>query len=152
MEARAKRVQGGPHPVDIHIGRRLRARRKLLKISQTVLAESVGMTFPQIQKYEAGANRISASTLYDMASVLKVSVEYFYLGLPTAAASSNQQADAAPATLAAVEEAERAVDGAEMADIVTALPFTLRRRLVTIAREISAFANEASKSKPRVGG
>ncbi len=53
-----------PNPVDIHVGKRIRARRKEVRVSQERLAEQLGLTFQQVQKYEKGANRVSASKLY----------------------------------------------------------------------------------------
>jgi transcriptional regulator with XRE-family HTH domain len=64
--------QGQPHVVDVHVGQRLRFRRKLMGLSQGDLAQRVGLTFQQIQKYERGINRISASRLVEFAAVLKV--------------------------------------------------------------------------------
>lgn len=75
---------GTSHPVDIHAGARLRDRRKLLGISQEQLADTVGLTFQQIQKYERGANRMGASRLYQFADVLEVPVTYFFEDLPAA--------------------------------------------------------------------
>lgn len=66
---------------DIQIGNRLRARRKLLGLSQKNVAEAVGVTFQQVQKYERGVNRISASRLSQFAEVLHVTAAYFYEGL-----------------------------------------------------------------------
>ncbi len=71
----------GPNPVDRHVGLRLRMRRKELGISQEKLAESIGLTFQQVQKYERAANRVSASKLWEMARALSTSVGYFYEGL-----------------------------------------------------------------------
>ena len=72
---------GVAHPVDIHVGDRLRARRTILGLTQDGLAEAVGLTFQQIQKYERGSNRIGASRLYQLARLLGVSVDYFFEGL-----------------------------------------------------------------------
>lgn len=69
------------HPVDLYVGARLRIRRKVLGFSQTQLAEALGITFQQIQKYERGANRISASKLYEAARLLQSPVSYFFEGL-----------------------------------------------------------------------
>jgi transcriptional regulator with XRE-family HTH domain len=71
----------GPHPVDRHVGLRVRMRRKELGVSQERLAESLGITFQQVQKYERGANRVSASKLWEIAAALKTPVAYFYDGL-----------------------------------------------------------------------
>jgi len=64
--------------IDVSVGRRLRDRRTLLGLSQSELADSVGLTFQQIQKYERGANRISASRLYQFSCLLNVDVDYFF--------------------------------------------------------------------------
>ena len=71
----------GPNPVDRHVGLRLRMRRKELGISQEKLAEAIGLTFQQVQKYERAANRVSASKLWEMARALSTSIGYFYEGL-----------------------------------------------------------------------
>lgn len=66
-------------PLDVHIGKRVRMRRCLLGMSQTELADGINVSFQQIQKYEKGVNRISASQLYTISKVLNVDLEYFYL-------------------------------------------------------------------------
>lgn len=70
----------GAHPVDVHVGKRLRMRRKMLGMSQEDLGRPVGVTFQQIQKYERGTNRVGSSRLYDFAKILNVSVGYFFEG------------------------------------------------------------------------
>lgn len=70
------------HPVDVHVGLRVRQRRTLLGMSQEKLGESVGLTFQQIQKYERGANRIGSSRLYEFSKVLDVPVSYFFEDMP----------------------------------------------------------------------
>lgn len=65
-----------PHPFDLHVGSRVRLRRRHMGMSQDTLAKAVNITFQQVQKYERGATRISASRLYDMARVLGVTVGY----------------------------------------------------------------------------
>jgi transcriptional regulator with XRE-family HTH domain len=70
-----------PNPVDMHVGGRVRMRRKLMGVSQEQLAESLGLTFQQVQKYERGANRVSASKLYEIARTLQVPVSFFFDGL-----------------------------------------------------------------------
>lgn len=81
-----------PNPIDLHVGARIRMRRKLLGISQEKLAEGLGLTFQQVQKYERGANRVSASKLYEIARSLQSSVAYFFEGLadPTEGETSAQ--------------------------------------------------------------
>lgn len=70
------------HPIDSHVGKRLRIRRKILSMSQTKLGDAIGLTFQQIQKYERGANRIGASRLFELSEVLDVPVSYFFDDLP----------------------------------------------------------------------
>ncbi|MDA8230288.1 MAG: helix-turn-helix transcriptional regulator [Magnetospirillum sp.] len=73
---------GRAHPVDVHVGSRVRLRRTLLGLTQGKLAEAVGLTFQQVQKYERGANRISASRLYDFSRVLDVPISFFFDDMP----------------------------------------------------------------------
>lgn len=69
-----------PNPVDLHVGARVRMRRKFLGMSQEGLAETINLTFQQVQKYERGSNRISASKLYEIGRALKAPVAYFFEG------------------------------------------------------------------------
>ena len=80
---------GTPHPVDVHVGARVRVRRTLLGMSQTTLGEAIGLTFQQVQKYERGANRIGASRLFDLSQLLDVPVEYFFNDMPAEVAASS---------------------------------------------------------------
>ena len=72
----------GPHPVDAHVGNRLRQRRSLLGLSQTQLADLLGLTFQQVQKYERGSNRIASSRLFQLSQILDVRMPYFFEGIP----------------------------------------------------------------------
>ncbi len=67
-----------PHPMDVHVGRRLRSRRTLIGMSQEELGAKIDVTFQQIQKYERGLNKIGASRLYEIACILNVGVGYFF--------------------------------------------------------------------------
>ena len=78
---RRKKYSRGPDYVDVHVGTQVRARRILLGLSQEKLAEGLGITFQQVQKYERGSNRISASRLYNIAQLLDVPITYFFEGL-----------------------------------------------------------------------
>jgi len=73
-----RKTKGTPDSVDVHVGQRLRVRRSLLGLSQEKLAEAIGLTFQQIQKYERGINRISAGRLFQFSKILDVPVAYFY--------------------------------------------------------------------------
>lgn len=67
--------------IDFYVGKRLRRRRRLLGLTQQVLGDKVGIRFQQIQKYECGANRISAARLFELSEALSVPIQYFYEGL-----------------------------------------------------------------------
>lgn len=71
-------IESGIGPIDVHVGARIAARRKLLQLSQKELAEKLGITFQQVQKYEKGVNRIGAGRLYSIANILGVDIAYFY--------------------------------------------------------------------------
>src|SRR4051812_27851177 len=73
------------HPVDVYVGKRLRLRRNMQGLSQEAVAKSVGITFQQIQKYERGVNRMSASRLFEFAKVLAVPIMYFFDGIESEA-------------------------------------------------------------------
>lgn len=89
-----------PNPVDVHVGNRVRIRRRTLSLSQTALADAVGITFQQIQKYENGKNRISSSRLQQIAHVLGVSVSFFFEELPDRSKASNAKIGVASANFA----------------------------------------------------
>jgi len=79
------------HPVDTHVGSRLRQRRALLGMSQTDLAKAVGLTFQQVQKYERGFNRISSSRLFEFSNVLDVPVTHFFDGMDASVGSTKRK-------------------------------------------------------------
>ena len=74
--------QKSPNPIDRHIGSRVRARRIMLGMSQEKLAEALGLTFQQVQKYEKGINRVGASRLLQIADILDVGIDFFFEGIP----------------------------------------------------------------------
>ena len=82
MKPRKKRKSAAFNPIDIHVGKRVRIRRKLLGMSQTMLGDAVGITFQQVQKCEHGANRISASRLFEISQALDVPVSFFFDDMP----------------------------------------------------------------------
>ncbi len=79
-----------PNPIDIHVGSRIRLRRNMLGMSQEKLGENLGITFQQIQKYEKGTNRVGASRLQAIASILGVPVAFFFEDAPGQEASGNR--------------------------------------------------------------
>ncbi len=80
---------GIPSPIDIHVGARLRQRRTLLGMNQTNLGGAIGVTFQQVQKYEKGKDRISASRLFDLSRVLDVPIAYFFDDMSSEVAASS---------------------------------------------------------------
>jgi len=125
------------HPVDVHVGKRIRHRRWLVGMTQQQLAEQVGIKFQQIQKYETGANRVSASRLWDIADALEVPVSFFFEGI-----DAEQETLEEPATAAAAMPADILGDK-EALDLVRsyyAIPENQRRRLFELARVLSDVA------------
>ncbi len=121
------------HPVDVHVGKRIRHRRWLVGMTQQQLAQKVGIKFQQIQKYETGMNRVSASRLWDIADAMSVPVAYFFEGAtgademaPTAGANGG-----VPADILADKEA------LELIRSYYAIPENQRRRLFDLARVLS---------------
>ena len=74
-----------PHPVDVHIGKRIRLARMEKSISQEKLGEGLGLTFQQVQKYEKGANRVGGSRMWEISKILGTPVSFFYEGLDPSA-------------------------------------------------------------------
>jgi len=121
------------HPVDEHVGKRIRQRRWLVGMTQQQLAGHVGIKFQQIQKYETGANRVSASRLWDIASTLDVSINFFFDGLQ-AEKGVKIQSDAMPSDLMGDKEA------LDLVRSYYAIPENQRRRLFDLARVLSDVA------------
>ena len=80
----------GPHPVDVHVGGRVRLRRTLLGMSQTDLGKALGLSYQQIQKNERGTNRIGSGRLYQLCHILDVPIEYFFEGLEEGVTASSE--------------------------------------------------------------
>ena len=116
-----------PHPVDVHVGSAIRKLRRDAGMTQQQLAEMVGIKFQQIQKYETGMNRISASRLWDIADAMGVTIAFFFEGL----AEGAELAQAAGADLMADKEA------LELVRSYYAIPEAQRRRLFDLARVLS---------------
>lgn len=118
------------HPVDVHVGKRVRHRRWMVGMTQQQLAEKVGIKFQQIQKYETGMNRVSASRLWDISEALDVPVAYFFEGLRESQDDDGPQS-AVPGDLLADKEA------LELIRSYYAIPENQRRRLFDLARVLS---------------
>ncbi len=117
------------HPVDVHVGKRIRHRRWIVGTTQQQLAEKVGIKFQQIQKYETGMNRVSASRLWDIAHALGVEISFFFEGLDGATETENRTD--MPGDLLSDREA------LELLRSYYAIPENQRRRLFDLARVLS---------------
>ena len=120
------------HPVDVYVGKRIRHRRWMNGVTQQQLAESVGIKFQQIQKYETGMNRVSASRLWDIANVLDVPVSFFFEGLDVQ--DKSDEVTDTPADILTDKEA------LELLRSYYAIPENQRRRLFDLARVLSEVA------------
>jgi transcriptional regulator with XRE-family HTH domain len=121
-----------PHAVDVHVGKRIRHRRWMLGMTQQQLSDQVGIKFQQIQKYETGANRVSASRLWDIANALDTPVSFFFEGL--------QPADSGLLPGADRRAALDLLDDREALDLIRyfyAIPEGQRRRLFDLARALT---------------
>jgi len=120
----------GPHPVDRHVGLRIRMRRKEMGVSQERLAEALGITFQQVQKYERGANRVSASKLWEIAGALRTPVAYFYDGLGDQEAAAAQR-----------DAAQDFMLSSEGIELMAAFPRiqepAIRRKIVELVRVVA---------------
>ena len=121
------------HHVDVHVGKRVRHRRWLIGMTQQQLAQQVGIKFQQIQKYETGANRISASRLWDIAEALDVPVSFFFEGLEESEKEDTGK-KSVPADLMGDKEA------LDLVRSYYAIPENQRRRLFELARVLSDVA------------
>lgn len=102
---RGRLSDGTPNPIDRHVGGRIRLRRTMLGLSQEKLAEELGITFQQVQKYEKGMNRVGASRLWDLAQVLGVPVDFFYMDMDE---SSRKKS---PRNISSLQADEDSTDG-----------------------------------------
>lgn len=126
-----------PNPIDKHVGARIRLRRKILGMSQVTLADALGLTFQQVQKYERGDNRISASKMYEAARCLGVTTSYFFEGL-----GDNDSAE----TMSDPQAVFFAIQGADdLAKVYRTLPAEKRAALIGMVRSFAdAVGTEAA--------
>jgi transcriptional regulator with XRE-family HTH domain len=134
-------------PIDVHVGSQVRLRRTLLGMSQAHLAERLGLTFQQLQKYEKGVNRIGASRLFQLAQVLGVPVQFFYDNAPIGAASKGSAGEPG--------SGERSVDS-RVLDFLNSWELTkafvrisdpkVRRSLVEVVRAVAGEENADARA------
>lgn len=144
--APGRRRGEGPDPIDVHVGSQLRSRRIELGLSQEKLGEALGLTFQQVQKYERGANRVSASRLFEMGQVLNVSVPFFFEGLPNPGESGNSAYGLSEAAAPTFERDP--LDRPETKDLVEVFHRiedpALRRKFLELGRTLAATLGHAT--------
>ncbi len=124
-----------PNPTDKHVGLLLRMRRKMLGMSQTKLGDALGLTFQQVQKYEKGTNRISASTLQKCAHILQVPVAFFFEGAPNA--TGEPKVKGMPPTVDYTTAFFATSDGLALSRAFMRIKnVQLRRKIVNLVQEI----------------
>jgi transcriptional regulator with XRE-family HTH domain len=140
-----RRKTGQPHPIDVHVGARVRLRRTMLRMSQEKLAAALGLTFQQVQKYERAANRISASRLYQLCRILGVGVGFFYDGLDPAHAGNPGFAETSAEPFESDPLRQR--ETIELVEAYYAIGDpAVRRRLFELARQLAAKSGRPSDS------
>lgn len=129
-------IKKSPNPTDKHVGNCVRERRLALGMSQTKLAEAVGLTFQQIQKYENGANRVSGSRLQQFANILNVPVSFFFEDGPNA--PSQRKAKAIDPSISNVSEFISSSDGLALIKAFLKIKDTkLRRGIANFVEQIA---------------
>lgn len=126
-----------PSPIDVHVGSRLRMRRMLVGMSQEKLGESLDLTFQQIQKYEKGSNRISASRLYDMSRILDVPVQFFFDDMVRSDATGKGKADKPSGSFEMIEFLS-SPDGAQLVRTFSEIDSPeVRRNILDLVKSVS---------------
>jgi transcriptional regulator with XRE-family HTH domain len=125
--------KNGIHPTDTHVGKRVRMRRMMLGMSQEMLGDALDLTFQQVQKYEKGTNRISASRLQHMSQILQVPVTFFFEGAPHARVHHHD----AP-SLEYISDYLATSDGLNLTKAFMQIPDAkLRRAIVNLVEQIA---------------
>ena len=122
--------------IDLHVGKHLRRRRRLLGLTQQALAEQVGIRFQQIQKYECGANRVSASRLFELSEALSVPVQHFYEGL-----SEHDPISGTPDDEALAPDILSKKETMDLVRAYYSMGETPRKHLLDLAKSLEATAN-----------
>ena len=138
--------KGFPNPIDVHVGNRIRLRRTLLGISQAALADALGLTFQQVQKYEKGANRVSSSRLLDMANVLDVTVSYFFEEMAAGVSEQTPSNLMSAKKLPAIEQEKDPMARRETLELVRAYyrieDPAVRKRIAELTKAVSRASDE----------
>jgi transcriptional regulator with XRE-family HTH domain len=132
-----------PNPIDVHVGGRIRMRRNMLGMSQEKLGESLGITFQQVQKYEKGTNRVGASRLQDIASILGAPVSFFFEDAPNRETASLPQRAEESASAMALEFCSTAEGLALNRAFVKISNAKTRKRLIDLVKTLAGGEDEA---------
>ena len=127
------------NPIDVHVGNRIRIRRMLIGMSQEKLGEQLGLTFQQVQKYEKGSNRVSASRLYQMARILNVPDQYFFEDLPPEAADQGYEGFAESGEQAVITGFLNSAEGLQLNRAFHEISDTeVRRRVIDLVKSLAS--------------
>jgi transcriptional regulator with XRE-family HTH domain len=127
-----------PNPIDKHVGSRVRMRRMMLGMSQEKLGNNLGLTFQQVQKYEKGTNRIGASRLQQISTILQVSVSFFFEGAPAVAGALRMDGVTEAPSPAYVSDFLATSDGLALTKAFMRIDDSkLRRRIVDLVEQIA---------------
>ncbi|HET7884757.1 MAG TPA: helix-turn-helix transcriptional regulator [Bradyrhizobium sp.] len=129
-----------PDPVDKYVGSRVRMRRIMLGMSQEKLGEALGLTFQQVQKYEKGTNRVSASRIQQITEILQVPVSFLFEGGPTSTTKADRTSEAASPSY--VSDFLATAEGLALTRAFTRISDAkLRRSIVDLVEQIAANGN-----------
>lgn len=127
-----------PHPIDIHVGGRVRLRRTMLGMSQDKLADSLGLTFQQVQKYEKGVNRIGASRVFEISRVLGVPIQFLYDDYDVETGRSYGFAESGPDDGAAMMELLNSPEGVQLCKHFASIKdVKIRKRVLELVKSLS---------------
>ncbi|MFC4626442.1 helix-turn-helix domain-containing protein [Daeguia caeni] len=131
-----------PNPIDVHVGSRIRLRRNMLGLSQEKLGENLGITFQQIQKYEKGTNRVGASRLQAISSILAVPVSYFFEDAPVGTETAVNNGFAEENDTAYVVDFLNTNEGVQLTRAFTKISDPkVRRKIIDLVKSLSAEAD-----------
>lgn len=127
-----------PHPIDVHVGGRVRLRRTMLGMSQDKLADALGLTFQQIQKYEKGVNRIGASRVFEVSRILGVPIQFFFDDYNAETGRSYGFAESGPDDGAAIMDLLNSPEGVQLCKHFAAITDPkIRKRVLELVKSLS---------------
>jgi transcriptional regulator with XRE-family HTH domain len=136
-----------PHPIDVHVGGRVRLRRTMVGMSQDKLADSLGLTFQQIQKYEKGVNRIGASRVFEISRILGVPIQFFFDDYDVDTGRSYGFAEAGPDDGAAMMELLNSPEGVQLCKHFASITDPkIRKRVLELVKSLSDDGPAATQS------